>query len=115
MRSWHNQYRGKSIGRILHFVYHYCGFNVMEDCTVGEDSVHYFGKKIATFKWLQAYDDIPVFEFIDGSAERFLVSAWRENQKEKFFEAVSDCEPKKPEPCRECQSLKVQLNILKGV
>lgn len=93
--SWHRQYRGKCIGRVAHFVYYYCGFNVMEECTISGDSIHYYGRKIATYRWLDGYDDIPVFEFIDSDSYGPEIEMMRRNQKEKFLEAVSDCQPPK--------------------
>lgn len=117
--SWHTNCRGKSLGRILHFIYYYAGFDVMENCTVGNGEVHYHGEKIATFEWLSDLD-IPHFKFIQtipkigqyyivASAQQ--VSEWEEAQKEKVFEAISEAEDTKPEPCEECRSLKLKLDI----
>jgi len=69
----------------------------MEECTISSGSIHYAGTKIATYKFLEGYDDIPVFEFIETGADWLANCAkvWKANQKEKFLEAVSDCQPPK--------------------
>lgn len=75
MPSWHAQYQGKSIGKVLHFLYHYCGFDIAELCTVGKE-VKCWGKIIASdITWeiekvsLTNGDeievDVPVFAFTD--------------------------------------------------
>lgn len=77
MSSWNSQYQGQSIGKILHFLYYYCGFDVAELCTVGKE-VKYHGKTIASkITWevekvtLSNGDvievDVPVFTFTDTS------------------------------------------------
>lgn len=116
MPSWHRQYRGKSIGRILHFLYHYCGFDVAEKATIGQCEVHYNGNKIATYAFLSD-TDIPHFTFLtpdksytyrDPNAMREM---WETNQKEKVFEAIKDAEDAKPEPCKECRSLRLKAEM----
>lgn len=75
MPSWNSQYQGQSIGKILHFLYYYCGFNITEECTVGKE-VRYAGKVIASdISWTiekvslsngdQIEIDVPVFTFVD--------------------------------------------------
>lgn len=44
--SWWGQYQGESIGKIIHFLYHYCGFDVAEMATIGNE-VKYHGKIIS--------------------------------------------------------------------
>lgn len=115
--GWHRNYRGKSLGRILHFIEFYCGFDVMENCRMGDDwhSITYHGEKIATFEWLPGYEDIPVFKFLpvkSYNGEDLSVERER-NQKEKLLEVLMASEelPKKG-PCKNCERLKLQLAIL---
>jgi hypothetical protein len=64
--SWYSQYRGKSCGRILHYIYCYCGLTHAEEIMVGVDSLEYCGTLFATFKWVrdEAFDlEYPVFSF----------------------------------------------------
>lgn len=115
MSGWHRHHRGQSIGRILHFIEAYCGFDVMEHCTVGSDSVHYYGEKIATYEWLPGYEDIPVFEFlpVKSYSGEDLSIARKKNQKEKLLEALMASEnlPEK-EPCENCRKLRLRLAIV---
>jgi hypothetical protein len=124
--SWHRQYRGHSVGRVLHFLYYYCGFDVAEIATVGWEPqgkepgeplgyILYRGKRIATFRWINEKDDIPVFTFLTNLSHsgEDLVPWYEQNQKEKLLQALLDQEPARPEPCRECQNLKIELAIYK--
>ncbi len=58
--SFYNK-KGRSIGRVLHFLYHYCGLNIAETVQVGDGFVRLYGESFATFDWIE--DDIPVFTF----------------------------------------------------
>jgi hypothetical protein len=123
--SWHRQYRGHSVGRVFHFLYHYCGFDVAEVATVGWDKkegeeepigyVFYYDQQIATFKWINEQDDIPVFTFLPNLSHSGtdMAAYYEQNQKEKLLQALLDQEPAKPVPCQECQSLKIKLAIHK--
>jgi hypothetical protein len=106
--SWHRQYRGKSVGRVLHFLYHYCGFNVEEYAEVGENTVSMYGKQIATYDFLSD-TDIPHFEFVGENAADYT-----SNQSRFIFAAIKDADDAKPEPCCECKSLKLELGIYKA-
>lgn len=123
--SWYRSYRGQSIGRVLHFLYHYCGFNVAETATIGAKSVTYFGRKIATYEFPNEVDDIPIFTFlgfnpetdeeynrehIDDEYQRYT-----KNQQIKLIDAIEEQEPPKPKPCDNCRSLKMELSIYKSV
>lgn len=126
MTSWHRSYRGQSVGRVFHFLYHYCGFDVAELATIGKGSVVYQGRKIATYVFPNDSDDIPIFTFLgyDPATDdnRFYPSRetieenqklWTENQRSKLLDAILDQEPAKQEPCRECRSLRLELSIYK--
>lgn len=68
--SFWNHYEGRAIGKIINFLYHYCGLNIAENCTIGNHEIEYHGKVIATVSWEEfEYDgkkiDIPVFDFED--------------------------------------------------
>ncbi len=112
MPSWHRQYRGDSIGRVLHFLYHYCGFDVAEMATIGDDKVTYHGEVIATFKFL-GDTDIPFFTFmpIKSYSGSDMKAMWDGHQRDRWQEAVADADDRKPEPCKECRSLKLRLDM----
>ncbi len=112
--SWHRQYRGKGIGRILHFVYHYCGFDVAEVATIDCDSVTYHGEVIATFKFLSD-TDIPFFTFnpIVSHSGTDMKAIWDGRQRDRWQDAVAEADDTKPEPCLECRALKLELSIWK--
>lgn len=125
MSSWHRKYRGQSVGRVLHFLYHYCGFDVAEMAQIGweekkEDQepvgyVLYREKRIATFKWINEKDDIPVFTFLPNLSHsgEDLAPYYEQRQKDNLLKALLEQEPAKLEPCRECCNLKIELAIYK--
>lgn len=107
MPSWHRNCRGKSIGRVLHFLYHYCGFNIAEHAIIGNGKVYYPGEHpdnvIATYEWLSD-TDIPHFTF-QVSRNNILFrenpsSLWQKNQQEKLVEAIKDADD--TEGCPKC-------------
>lgn len=113
MPSWHRSYRGQSIGRVLHFLYHYCGFDVAEMAAIGETMVHYHGDVIATYEFLSD-TDIPHFKFVSHPRLHRgdeLVQMWEKAQQERVFDAIRDADPTKPEPCKECRILKLKLSM----
>lgn len=74
--SFYSQYSAKSIGRILHFLYVYCGLHVAESVTVGEQEIIYNNQKIADVQWktLRVYGfdvEIPVFIFYGENKNRY--------------------------------------------
>lgn len=111
MSSWHRHCRGQSIGRVLHFLYHYCGFDVAEHAQIGQGKVHYHGGIIATYEFLSD-TDIPHFKFVSHPhlhRGEEMVEYWEKAQREKIFEAIRDGEPAKPKSCDECRSLRLKL------
>lgn len=86
-------YHGRCTGRILHFLYHYCGFDVAEHATVGDGKVIYWGKDIATFAWSDRFGeaDVPVFTFAGD-----LAQAWTATQHDKREAAIVDALPVVP-------------------
>ncbi|MDC7249488.1 MAG: hypothetical protein PQJ49_06205 [Sphaerochaetaceae bacterium] len=54
----------KSLGQILSFIYVYCGFNVMESCSVGQNQVTLHSNRIATFEFDEE-KQIPIFKFLN--------------------------------------------------
>jgi hypothetical protein len=75
--SHYSHYRGRSIGRIIHFIYSYCGYSIGSTCTVGEKIVfHERGnalKHLADVKWSEHFGegDVPEFTFYGSDAEYF--------------------------------------------
>lgn len=116
MSSWHRQYRGKSSGRIFHFLYHYCGFDIAEKaCLKGENEIVYHNEVIASYKFL-GDTDIPHFTFnpIFSYSGTPLKEMWDQAQKDKWHIAIADADDAKPEPCNECRSLRLEVSILRG-
>lgn len=113
MPSWHHQYRGQSAGRILHFLYHYCGFDVAEMAEIGINQITYRGEVIATYRFLSD-TDIPhfIFEPIKSYGGHDMKEMWEENQKNNWHVAIADAKDTVPEPCNECKNLKLKLSIL---
>ena len=76
--SPYSNYRGKSIGRILHYLYKYCGLNVAETALIGDGKVTYHGELFATYEWSHTYGgpDYPHFTFTDNQ--------YNEAQHEKY-------------------------------
>lgn len=62
--SWYH-YRGRCIGRVLHFVEHYCGLHLAEHVTVGDGAVTDRGRQLATYTWSDRFGewDVPEFKF----------------------------------------------------
>jgi hypothetical protein len=85
MSFWN--YRGRCIGRVIHFLYHYAGMDVAEHATIGADRVEYRGKLFATYGWSDRFGqcDVPVFEFVDDEDGRL-----EDAQVSRVKYAVSD-------------------------
>lgn len=115
MGSWNTAHRGRSLGRILHFVYHYTNFDTAEKCQVGEGNIWYHGKVIATYEWLSD-TDIPLFKFLPNVNYRGddLQSLYETNQRNRWAEAIADAQDAKPEECKNCRSLKLRLDIIES-
>ncbi len=115
MPSWNRNCRGRSLGRILHFLYFYCGFDLAEKCQVGTGEVLYWKERIATFEWLSD-TDIPFFTFLPHENYRGedMAALYTKNQATRWAEAIKDADDAKPEECRNCRSLKLRLDIIES-
>lgn len=93
--SWW-RYRGRCTGRVLHFLYHYVGFDAAEHATVdfyrGKE-VMLHGRRLATFEWSERFGeaDVPVFKFDGEHADDY-----ERNQYDKREAAVADALPGAP-------------------
>jgi hypothetical protein len=85
MSFWN--YRGRCIGRVIHFLYHYAGMDVAEHATIGGDCVEYHGKPFARFTWSDRFGrcDVPEFTFLDDAEGRFAAA-----QESKAGRAIVD-------------------------
>lgn len=92
MSSWH--YQGQCIGRVLHFLYHYVGFDCAEHATVGPDYVWWRGRTIASYAWSTCFgeSDVPEFAFYGDNAELYEA-----NQATRRETAIQDALPEPPE------------------
>ena len=84
--SFWNQYPAGSFGRIIHFLYEYCGLNVAEQSTIGKE-VYYGGIKIADVeqKMIEIEDyktEIPIFKFYGPNAEYY-------EKKQKHYQKIA--------------------------
>lgn len=85
MSFWN--YRGRCIGRVIHFLYHYAGMGVAEHATIGGDRVEYYGKPFAKFTWSDRFGrcDVPEFTFLDDPEGRLAAA-----QEAKADDAIRD-------------------------
>lgn len=109
MPSWW-RYNGRCVGRVFHFLYHYCGFDVAEHARLGKTEngrteIIYHGKLIATFNWSEKVfeKDVPEFDFIDNET-------YCNNQVLKRDEAILDATFDIP-----CQTEKVSDRVMKAL
>jgi hypothetical protein len=74
MNSFHSPYscyHGKSIGRILHWIYNICGLNNAELVTVGDGEIKLGNELFATYVWERPCGvDVPRFVFTDKSVSK---------------------------------------------
>ena len=92
--SSHWRYRGRCIGMVLHFLYHYCGFNVAEYATVGDGKVELYSEQFATFAWSTRFglSDVPEFRFLTDADGHYA-----RTQATKSQQAIDDgCELEAP-------------------
>ena len=64
MSGWYKSYKGRSVGRVLHFVDFYCGLHIAERVVVKGDELFYPTEKDPFAKITWAPGDIPVFYFM---------------------------------------------------
>lgn len=89
-----------SIGRVIHFVYHYLGLRIAETATYGEEGVHYYGKKIAEileWKDIEVHGitvNVPIFKFISkygyGNREQYTKQRMAIIDLTEFREKIGD-------------------------
>ncbi len=58
--SW-GQYKGRSIGRVIQFIYRYSNVHIAEHVQIGDGEVTLHGKPFATYVWEEG--DVPHFTF----------------------------------------------------
>ncbi len=79
--SWYSKYKGRSIGRILHFLYHYTNVDIAGRATISNGTILYCGEVIATYEW-EGETDMPVFKFANDF--------FNKNQESRKEEAIAD-------------------------
>ncbi len=116
MSSYVRDCTGPSIGRVIHFIYHYCGLSISEHICIGQHTVTLYGKPFATFEdktitveglngWKFESDYVPVFLF-DESLDNKL---WIENRQNKL-QRVAILESAPYEVKRRIQDVKNQFS-----
>jgi len=78
MPSFWSHYKGQSIGRVLHFLYHYCNLHIAENVTVGDGEVRLHGDLFATYVW---EDDVPNFMFVGENAGTYQITQTRRHHE----------------------------------
>ncbi len=94
--SWW-RYRGRCTGRVLHFLYHYVGFDVAEHARIGKGIVELHGQRFATLAWSDRFGEADVPEL--GDCNEFLLNGQRTKREEAIVDAVRyfvPGEPRKP-------------------
>lgn len=89
--SWWVQYQKGSVGNILHFLYHVCNYDVANECMIGQSTVTYWGKPIATFSYNS--EGFPVFAFNAFPNDRYLqgrIDFWTREMSENHAKAIAD-------------------------
>jgi hypothetical protein len=82
--SRYSQYRGKSIGRILHYVQEYCGLHIAEHVFVGEGKVELWSAPFARISWKETG-----FEGVQVPWFTFVSTTWDKQQAKKFESVTS--------------------------
>lgn len=93
--SFYSNYKEYSIGRMLHFIYHYCGLQFAENVIIGDKFITYYNKDFAKVEWkeIDFYNQkviIPIFDFLHESKDYF-----HQNQKLKQNIAIITLEEMK--------------------
>ena len=68
--------QAKKFGRMLHFIYHYCGLQFAENVIIGDKFITYYNKDFAKVEWkeIDFYNQkviIPIFDFLHESKDYF--------------------------------------------
>lgn len=87
--NWWAKYRGRSTGRVIHFLHAYCGLNIAEMAVIGYGTISLYGKPFATFVWSNKsfQQDVPEFKFIGENSE-YYTSRQYMCQKKAIFSAI---------------------------
>ncbi|MFA5234729.1 MAG: hypothetical protein WC390_10050 [Sulfurimonas sp.] len=73
-----SEYKGRCIGRLMHFLYHY--HTMFDSCQMGDGKVAYYGDLVATYTW-DGDTDIPTFVFYDIP---FWKMSWLNDKQEQL-------------------------------
>ncbi len=91
--SQHRGYRGRSVGRVLHFLKYYLPYHYAEAVTVGDNKVHYCKELFATYTWSTSFGegDVPEFTFVKEGGEREpSIEYLTAEQNRRRTEAIED-------------------------
>lgn len=91
--SHYGHYRGRSIGRVLHFLHFYCPHYIADQVTIGEKHIMYSGYTLATYTWSNMFGevDVPTFDFhygIPGVDHKVLAEAQTLRRKEAIRDSI---------------------------
>jgi hypothetical protein len=81
---------------VLHFLYHYCGWDVASYARIGNCEVKYGGDLLATFEWSRKFGEADVPEFTFDTTHRAFVESWCTAQATKRDLAIRDALPTGP-------------------
>jgi len=84
----YTNYKGKSCGKLLHFINEYCTLHLAEQVIVGDGKISYCNKPFAKVKWIvkelnEVKIDVPVFTFFGENKE-----IWEKEQNIKQEVAI---------------------------
>lgn len=83
--SFWSHHSGQSIGRIMHFIYEYCGLRYAEEATFGnaDGNIYYNGKPFAKVtEWIGPNKDIPVLYFFRSEDNFWDAKFFTKNQEQ---------------------------------
>ena len=93
MSSPYRSYKGQSMGRVLHFIYHYCGLHIAERVVVGGGKL-YYPKEPDVFATYTMVGDVPIFNFLPGKPSYGFAdqayTTYNQNQVDKLQAAIED-------------------------
>lgn len=58
-----SKYKHQCPGRVIQFIYRYCGLHIGEHVQIGHGDVTLYGEPFATYVWEEGEKNVPVFTF----------------------------------------------------
>ena len=71
--GWWGTYPPKSLGNIIHWLYTYGTLDIAERVTVGDGEIHWFGRLMLKFKFMDENPEIPFFYDLEYPEYDFIL------------------------------------------